>query len=78
MPGGLSLPVPPLSSGEGAGPETKSIANGQCLFHYTKQQNDGMTGSRLYSEAAKVHKAEETSQILVEAGGGGGEEGEGS
>lgn len=35
-----------------------------------------MTGSQLYSEAAKAHKAEETSQILVEAGGGGGEEGE--
>ena len=27
-----------------------------------------MTGSQLYSEAAKAHKAEETSQILVEAG----------
>lgn len=41
-------------------------------------RTDGMTGSQLYSEAAKAHKAEETSQILVEAGSGGGEEGEGS
>lgn len=37
-----------------------------------------MTGLRLYSEAAKAHKAEETSQILVEAGSGGEEEREGS
>ena len=42
-------------------------------------RTDGIPGSRLYSEAEKAHKAvEEMSQILVEAGAGGGEEGEGS
>ena len=39
VPGGLALPVPPLSSGEPAELENESITNGQCLFHSTKQQN---------------------------------------